>query len=82
MFHHFLVKRLEREVEYSPPSSAAVKNVWGYTSIPQYVFMAWYLVKHRILVHGVALGLPQGKIYFYFLLLKEFKTFWEYLIKY
>jgi hypothetical protein len=23
------------------------KNEWNYTSTPQYVFMAWYLVKHR-----------------------------------
>jgi hypothetical protein len=23
------------------------KNEWSYTSIPQYVFTAWYLVKHR-----------------------------------
>jgi hypothetical protein len=26
------------------PSS---KNVWSYTSTPQYAFMAWCLVKHR-----------------------------------
>jgi hypothetical protein len=26
---------------------AKVKNVWGYTSTPQYVFMSWCLVKHR-----------------------------------
>jgi hypothetical protein len=24
-----------------------LKNAWSYTSTPQYVFMAWYLVKHR-----------------------------------
>jgi len=23
------------------------KNEWSYTSIPQYAFMAWCLVKHR-----------------------------------
>jgi hypothetical protein len=28
-------------------SSAEVKNVWSYTSIPQYVFMAWNLIKHK-----------------------------------
>jgi hypothetical protein len=28
-------------------SSAEVKNAWSYTSTPQYVFMAWCLVKHR-----------------------------------
>jgi hypothetical protein len=29
------------------PSSAEVKNAWSYTSTPQYVSMAWCLVKHR-----------------------------------
>jgi hypothetical protein len=23
------------------------KNAWSYTSTPQYIFMAWCLVKHR-----------------------------------
>jgi hypothetical protein len=41
------VQRLGREAEHSPPSSAEVKNVWSYTSTPQYVFTAWCLVKHR-----------------------------------
>jgi hypothetical protein len=41
------VKRPEREADYSPPSSAEVENAWSYTSTPQYVFMAWCLVKHR-----------------------------------
>jgi hypothetical protein len=41
------VKRAGREFDHSPPSSAEVKNAWGYTSIPQYVFMAWCLVKRR-----------------------------------
>jgi hypothetical protein len=41
------VKRLGREVDFSPPSSAEVKNAWSYTSPPPYVFMAWYLVKPR-----------------------------------
>jgi hypothetical protein len=35
------------EADHSPPSSAEVKNVWSYTSTPQYVFMVWSLVKHR-----------------------------------
>jgi hypothetical protein len=29
----------------APPSNAAVQNGWCYTSTPQYVFMAWCLVK-------------------------------------
>jgi hypothetical protein len=41
------VKRPRREADHSPPSSAEVKNAWSYTSTPQYVFMAWCLVKHR-----------------------------------
>jgi hypothetical protein len=41
------VKRPRREADHSPPSSAEVKNAWSYTSTPPYVFMAWYLLKHR-----------------------------------
>jgi hypothetical protein len=41
------LKRLGREADNSPPSSAEVKNAWSYTSTPQYVFMVWCLVKHR-----------------------------------
>jgi hypothetical protein len=41
------VKRPGREADHSPPSSAEVKNAWSYTCTPQYVFMAWCLVKHR-----------------------------------
>jgi hypothetical protein len=41
------VKRSGREADHSPPSSAKVKNAWSYTSTPQYIFMAWCLVKHR-----------------------------------
>jgi hypothetical protein len=41
------VKRPGGEADHSPPSRAEVKNARSYTSIPQYVFMAWYLVKHR-----------------------------------
>jgi hypothetical protein len=40
------VKRPWREADHSPPSNAEVKNAWSYTSTPQYVFMAWCLVKH------------------------------------
>jgi hypothetical protein len=35
------------KADHSPPSSAEVKNEWSYISTPQYVFMAWCLVKHR-----------------------------------
>jgi hypothetical protein len=41
------MKQQVREVDHSTPSSAEVKNAWNYTSPPQYVFMAWCLVKHN-----------------------------------
>jgi hypothetical protein len=41
------VKRPGHEADHSHPSGAAVKNSWNYTSTPQYVFVAWCLVKHR-----------------------------------
>jgi hypothetical protein len=41
------VKRPGREVDNSLPSNAKIKNAWSYTSTPQYVFMAWCLVKQR-----------------------------------
>jgi hypothetical protein len=41
------VKRPGREADHSPPSSAEFKNAWSYTSTPEYVFMAWCLVKHK-----------------------------------
>jgi hypothetical protein len=47
-------KRPWRESDHSPTSCTEVKNVWSYTSTPQYVFMvcclickAWNLVKRR-----------------------------------
>jgi hypothetical protein len=47
------VKWLGLEVDHSPPSMTEVENVWICTSIALYVFMAWYLIKHRIRLHGV-----------------------------
>jgi hypothetical protein len=40
------VKRPVLEADHSPPSSAEIKTAWRYTSTPQYVFMAWCLIKH------------------------------------
>jgi hypothetical protein len=34
------VKRLGREADHSPPTSAEVKKMWIYTPIPTYAFMA------------------------------------------
>jgi hypothetical protein len=39
------VEQLGREADPSPLSSVEVKNTCSYTSIPPYVFMAWYSVK-------------------------------------
>jgi hypothetical protein len=41
------VKRPGSEADHSPPPSAEVKNAWSYTSTPQYVLMAWCLVKQK-----------------------------------
>jgi hypothetical protein len=41
------VKRLGCEADHSLPSSTEVKNVCNYASTPQYIIMAWCLVKHR-----------------------------------
>jgi hypothetical protein len=54
------LKRPGREADHSPPSSPEVKNAWRYTSIPEYVFMARCLVKHR---DNFTLSL-QGQYYF------------------
>jgi hypothetical protein len=37
----------ERDADHSAPSITGVKNAWSYTPTPQYVFMAWFLVKNR-----------------------------------
>jgi len=41
------VKWPTREADHLPPSSAEVKNAWSYISTPQYVYLAWCLVKRR-----------------------------------
>jgi hypothetical protein len=38
------IKRLGRETDLSPPSSAEVRNAWSYTSTHPYVIVAWCLV--------------------------------------
>jgi hypothetical protein len=35
----------EHKAVHSPPSSATIMNAWNYSSTPQYVFMAWCLIK-------------------------------------
>jgi hypothetical protein len=41
------VKRLGREADHSPPSSAEVKNVWSYTPIPSMSMWRGAQLKHR-----------------------------------
>jgi hypothetical protein len=50
------VKQPGLEADHSPQSSAAVKNVWSYTSNLPYAFVAWFSAKHRIRLHGVVLS--------------------------
>jgi hypothetical protein len=40
-----------------------VKKVWSYTSTSPYIFMAWYIIKHRIHLYGVVLSQAQGQLY-------------------
>jgi len=41
------VKWPVREADHPLPSSAEVNNAWSYISTPQYVLMAWCLIKHK-----------------------------------
>jgi hypothetical protein len=43
------VKWPRLKADFSPPSSTEVKNVWSYTSLPQYASTAWRSVKQRSL---------------------------------
>jgi len=54
------VKWPGHEAAHSPPSSAEVKAAWSYASTPQYIFMAWCLVKHRYFT----VPLPHNIVYF------------------
>jgi hypothetical protein len=49
-------KRPVSEADHSPPSISKVKNAWRYTSTPQYAFMAWFLIRQQIFLHGVVLN--------------------------
>jgi hypothetical protein len=40
------IKRPVREGDHSPQSSAEVKDAWSIPPLPQYVLMAWSLIKH------------------------------------
>jgi len=49
-------KAAGRDAGHSPSSNVEVKNTWSYISTPQYVFLAWCLIKHGILCHGEELS--------------------------
>jgi hypothetical protein len=44
-----------------------VKNMWSYTSTPEYVFMVWWLIKQWLCVF-VAWYLVKNTLHFYLLL--------------
>jgi hypothetical protein len=50
------VKQPEPEAYQSPQSSAEVKNIGTVPALPQYIFMAWCLVKQWTHLHGVVLS--------------------------
>jgi hypothetical protein len=50
------VKLLVSETDHTPSSCARVNKAWSYISTPQYVFMTWLLIKHRILIHITVLS--------------------------
>jgi hypothetical protein len=41
------LKRPERETQYLPPPNVEFKNARSYISTSPYVFIVWYLIKHR-----------------------------------
>jgi len=41
------IKQNGREADHFSLYSADVRNAWIYTSTPPYIFIVWYLVKHR-----------------------------------
>jgi hypothetical protein len=50
------VKRSGRNVDHSPPSSAEVRMRGAIPPLPQYVFVAWCLIKQVTRFHSVVLG--------------------------
>jgi len=51
------VKRPERQVDHTPPSSAKVINECGYTSTPPYALLAWKRTTSAFLLPaGIVIG--------------------------
>jgi hypothetical protein len=63
------VKRPGREADHLPPSSVEVENACSYTSIPQYVLIAWCLVKHRGQLYAHVFQMPTSNIFNTYVLL-------------
>jgi hypothetical protein len=55
------VNRPGREADYSPPSSAEVKNAWSYTSTLSRFSMAWCLIKQRHNLLSSSFWLERGE---------------------
>jgi hypothetical protein len=69
------VKCLGYEADHSPPPSAEIKNAWHYTSTPQYIFMAWCLVKHRDNFYLYLFYiLPKLSVHILYKCIKEFRS--------
>jgi hypothetical protein len=60
-----VVNRPGREADRSPQSRAEVKNAESYNSIPQNVFMPWFLIKKWTRFYAAVLSSAQGKLYLY-----------------
>jgi hypothetical protein len=50
------IKRQGCEVDPSTPSSSKISNKRGYAFTPQYLFMAWCLIKQKVRLHRVMLN--------------------------
>jgi hypothetical protein len=46
---HFLISSFDATC-FTLLVLAEVRNAWSYTSTPQYIFMAWCLVKHNFTI--------------------------------
>jgi len=56
----WVVKWPGREADLSPPSNAEILGT--ISSLPQYVFSTWCLMKQEICLHGLVLSEAQGQV--------------------
>jgi hypothetical protein len=59
------------------PSSAQVKVKWGYSSIPPYIFIGWFLSKHRDRYNSIILmnKVSDNIVFSYFMMRKYIPVF-------